>query len=256
MHVPAGDKAPSSLRCVRQRRHKAANCDLDYADGSGNPTTLSPGRAPTGRERCAIIFWVATLTAAVYIVGGNFRIFTEGPTARGRLGPTLPGANASPASYSYARRTTKTGQSVSVATGVAPSTRAGRAGPARRRRRHCGRFTQYTDTTNGTWRRTRRGETTTSGVTLNSAYKLVTAGGAQTYDHANHAGTARITAPPCCARKSVVTVTGTPATTERPIQGRRPADDRHRDQRDDGRCGYVHRQRHAHHHGYQCKDRR
>lgn len=95
---------------------------------------------------------------------------------------------------SYARQDNQTGQSVSVATGAGPTIIgqvacalvAVEGGTA-------DAFTQDTDTTGGAWvGLTRRGSgTTTSGSTLNSVYKRVTATGTQTYDHATMLGTAR-----------------------------------------------------------------
>lgn len=97
-------------------------------------------------------------------------------------------------SGSPAVQNNQTGQSVSVATGVA-ATRVGQAvcalvavegGTA-------DAFTQDTDTTGGTWvALTRRGSgTTTGGATLNAVYKILTATGTQTYDHATMLGTSR-----------------------------------------------------------------
>jgi hypothetical protein len=169
--------------------------------GSANTYTLQtpqaiadPGAAAAG---CQGFFVVCPVTRS--LDAGDTITITYGNSTTAKaincqqFTPSISG-NISVLASSYARQDNQTGQSVSVAAGTNP-TMAGQVvctlvavegGTA-------DAFTQDTDTTNGTWvTLTRRGSgTTTSGSTLNSTYKALTAAGAQTYNHATMLGTAR-----------------------------------------------------------------
>lgn len=225
--VPAGDVIVIYGACDNTGTSGAATtiAVADNSSQSGTANTYSlqtsqaiadPGAASAGQQG----FFVVCVVTRPLLASDTITITYGNSTAAKAINaqqfsgirrdvPVLSG--------SYATQNNQTGQSVTVAAGADP-TRAGQVvcalvavegGTA-------DAFTQDTDTTNGTWvALTRRGSgTTTSGSTLNSVYKIVTAAGAQTYNHATMLGTSR---DHCAA---ILVLDTAPASDRRPRRRR------------------------------------
>ncbi|HVE28333.1 MAG TPA: hypothetical protein VNC22_23155 [Sporichthya sp.] len=202
--VPAGDTIVIMGSCDNTGTSGAATT-ISVADNSTQPGTANtytlqtpqaiadPGAASAGQQG---FFVVCTVTRALAAADTITITYGDSTAAKAINAQQFHNVNLTTPvlASSYNRQDNQTGQSVSVATGVA-ATKYGQVvlaivavegGTA-------DTFTLDTDTTAGVWTSfTRRGSgTTTSGATLNSAYKIVNAAGSQTFDGATMLGTAR-----------------------------------------------------------------